>query len=421
MARYLVNPLLVLLFFLYPFVSLQLVYSDLNIPLADICAMGLGLIFLWYILGKVLLQQTVPRLCLKGIIAYSLFLLIAMVSISNSPAVSASLKYFLRHPLFYFVSYYIAAGSLFIWAGGKPSQLTQWHHLFCITLFIFALVSVSSSLYRIWRGDFWGILEIPFLTGNHKTIAITVAVSLPLLIGILKNIKGLLRLFYWITILFSVVGVILSVSKAAWLTVIIVFILWETKKSAKFRPFKIAVTLLSLLFLLGVGIGIYLISSAQPEVIRAGLSRSFLGVHALQLFAAHPFIGSGIGNFVLSLEAYTDLLLKLGYPGLIERDAHGLFFKVLSETGIAGVLTFCTFYLAIFRWLYNTYKLHQQAGNIFWENLLYGCLTGLVALFIINSFFGTDTYNARFWFPLMFIVAQGYLAERQGGTDAARN
>ncbi|MCX7919972.1 MAG: O-antigen ligase family protein [bacterium] len=420
MPQYLINPFLVLLFFLYPFVSLQLVYGDLNIPLSDIVALGLGFIFLWYILGKIFLQQTFSQLRIKGISAYLIFLLIALVSISNSLAADLSLKYFFRFPLFYFVTYYLAAGTLLIQVSKTKPTFLQWNHLFCISIFLVSLISIISSVYRIWLGNFWGIFEIPYLTGNHKTIAITLVVGLPLLIGMIKNIKGLPRLFYLITIVSCIVGIFLSASKAAWLTGLVVFILWGIKLFDRFNLVKSAVMIFALLILFGIGIVGYLMSSNQPEVIRAEVSRTVLGIHAIQLFASHPFIGSGIGNFAISLETYSEFLLKLGYPGLITRDAHGLVFKLLSETGLLGLSAFATFYFVNLYWLYQNYKNHKQTGNIFAENMLYGAISGLIALLVVNSFFGTDTYTPRFWFPLMFIIMQGAFAERQE-LDATRN
>jgi O-antigen ligase len=94
---------------------------------------------------------------------------------------------------------------------------------------------------------------------------------------------------------------------------------------------------------------------------------------------------------------------------MVELEAHGLVFKLLSETGIAGLVLYCSFFLTVFSGVYKVYQEQKKADNKFNENLLYGCMAALVALFLLNSFFGTDTYTPRLWFPLAFISSHIYI------------
>jgi putative inorganic carbon (hco3(-)) transporter len=404
------------IFLLYSFVSLQFVLGNLNIPITDIFAMMLGIIFIWLLLVKVFIRKEIPQFCFKGISIYSLFLLVTILSIHNSVSLGASIKSFFRQPVFYFIVYFVSIGSLFLWTGKDKRQLIKYYQLLCTSAFLIAISSIITSFYRIYIGKTWANFEIPYLAHSHKVLAITLGIIIPFLIGMRLNIKTRVRGFYTLTIVISIIAIILSFSKAAWLIVVFILFIWEMRGLKKFKPVKPIVITITIIAIIGVAFYLFTVLSSNQEVIKAELSRYFLAALAVKLFVAHPIIGSGIGSFVIAMQDYADILPKMGYSSLLDLDVHGLVFKLLSETGLAGLLTFLTFLSIIFIWIYRLYQIHRQRGNIFWEHLLFGCLTGLLALFLLNSFFGTDTYTPRLWFPLAFIVGQGYLAENQVGS-----
>ncbi|MFB3895734.1 MAG: O-antigen ligase family protein [bacterium] len=398
------------MFFLFPFVSMQVVYGNLNIPVVDICAMFLGVLFLGIFIGEVLFNHTIPELNLKGIVIYSVFLLVTILSIKNTVSVGTSIKFFFRQPVFYYLVYFISVGSLMIWIGNNQRQITRFYHLFCMAGFLISIFSIVTSMYRIYIGKIWGTIPLPYFAANHKVLAVTLTGIIPFLIGMRLNLKTRMRGFYTLTIMCSTLAIILSFSKTAWLTVVLIYLIWEMRGLRKFTILKPAVIILTIIGIIGVAFYLFTVLSSNPEVIRAELGRSFLAALAIKLFWAHPIIGSGIGSFVIAMQDYADILPKMGYRTLLDLEAHGLVFKLLAETGLAGLITFLAFFGILFNWIYRIYQTYHNHGNSYWENILFGLLTGLLSLFILNSFFGTDTYTPRLWFPLTFIIGQGCLA-----------
>lgn len=395
--------------------TLQLVYNDLNIPLTDVFAMLLGISFFLIFLGEFCLRLRLPELNVKGAWIFGLFLLSALFSITNSSSAGAALKYFFRHPFFQFIIYFIAAGSVIIWQG--RGRLLNLYHLLCASSLLIALTSITASFYRImFKGDIFGVTEIPYLTNNHKTLAITLVLNLPFLIIISGNLSRHKRLIYFITIALSSSAVILSFSKAAWLSLFVIFALFGFRHYRKLGLLKPIIALSVLILTALAGFYLFELLAASKDVTKAEASRFFLAWLAVQMFFEHPVAGAGIGTFTIELQRYAESLSTAGFPSLAELEAHGLVFKLLSETGAAGFIFYMAFYAAVFYAVYKAYLVQKIAGNGFAEGLLYGCMAALASLLLINSFFGTDTYSPRFWFPLAFISAHRLLLT---GTGAA--
>ncbi|MBI5787878.1 MAG: hypothetical protein HZA78_03360 [Candidatus Schekmanbacteria bacterium] len=398
-----------LIIFFYSLTSLQLMYGDINIPVSDFFAMILGLIFLFVVIGEYFLSNEFPRINTTGIASYSLFILTALISIKNASSVSECVKFLFRMPVFYYSVYFVAIGTFFIWFDKKT--LHKFYHFFCISSLLIALLSIITSIYRMSMGIFWGILEIPFITNNHKSLAVTLAGNISFLIAMSLNVKKHVRFFYYVSIVVCLIAIILSCSKAAWMTVVIILGLWGVPKLNRQIYLKPILVIFFILIIISTGAYIYLKLSLEKEVVSAEKHRYVLAWYAVQSFMNYPVLGNGIGSFTLGVKDLNDSLKKCGYHNFSELDAHGLVFKLLSETGCAGFLTFSLFYLSIVLSVYRNYKI-QKYRNPYWGRLFYGCFTTLVSIYFINSFFGTDTYNPRLWFPLAFISAHLYLTPK---------
>lgn len=413
---FLIRTLLYPVFFLYPFVAFQFVCSSVNIPFSDILAMWLGVFFAAVILGEVFLRARLPELNLRGAWIFALFLLIALLSIANSSYAGASVKYFFRHPFFYFAIYFTTIGSIIIWQGRK--RLSLLYHLLCASSLLIALISLSTSFYRtLVKGDVFGVTVIPYLTNNHKTLAITLALNLPFLIFMSGSLRKDWRLIYYSTIALSMLAIILSFSKAAWLSLALISGSFGLRHFKRFGILRPVVAITAVAAIATAGYFLFEFLSSSKEVVKGEESRYFLAWLALKMFQAHPLTGSGIGSFVIELKEYADALSAKGFPSLADLEAHGLVFKLLSETGLAGFIAFSLFFLYLFLSLRKIYVKKRDGNDAMGKQLIYGCLVALVTLYFINSFFGTDTYTPRMWFPLAFISANGYILAR-GSEDA---
>ncbi|MDD5626760.1 MAG: O-antigen ligase family protein [Patescibacteria group bacterium] len=96
-------------------------------------------------------------------------------------------------------------------------------------------------------------------------------------------------------------------------------------------------------------------------------NRAFLNQIALLAIAKHPFLGVGIGNFVLSISDFT----KADLPAWRYQPSHNLYLAMASETGLPSLLIFLTFlYLTITHAL-GQIRNDPEIGIIFWIFIAY--------------------------------------------------
>lgn len=397
--------LLSLLFFLYPFTTFQFVYGELNIPFSDILAMVLSVIFAFFALGQFFLRMNIPSISRKGIVFYGLFLLIALLSMRNAPIYSESLYYLVRKPVFYFLVYYIAIGSL-IGSLEKGALLKLYRAILWSSIFI-SLLSIGTFFYLLSKNNIWSFTEVPYLTDNNKTFAITLVTNLPFLISRASSLKGREKNNFKIAIALVALAIILSLSKTAWMMLALIFTFYNYGNLKRFGFLKVPVLFTSaVVFIIGSA-GVYYIIMTTKKVTGAEISRLFLALSALSFFFEHPFIGSGIGSFLTNMKEMRDKLPSKFLPAT-ELDAHGLVFKLLSETGLLGFLFFSIFFVAV---TLSIFKMYKHAEDSEFKKVLFGCLVATVTIYISNSFFGTDTYSPRLWFPLTFAAAHVLVAK----------
>ncbi len=80
-------------------------------------------------------------------------------------------------------------------------------------------------------------------------------------------------------------------------------------------------------------------------------------------FSEHPFIGSGLGSYKVSYDKYIgSVFAKMNRRKYVlnDKDANSLLFRLLSETGILGVLIFFGFLLKFYL------KRRDDPSNYFW-------------------------------------------------------
>lgn len=395
------------LFFLYPFTAFQLVYGEINIPFADIVAMGLGLVFVFAVFARIAVKKTFPRVLATGYVFYSLFLLVALISLRNSPGYSESLHYFFRKPFFYFVVYFLSVGTLLTWLIGK--KLSTFYDFIACSSVLIALIAIGAFLYRLATNNVFGAVGIPYLTNNDKTLSLSLIVNLPFMLAYVKTASGHRRLLFRGAIYLSLVAVFLSFSKTSWVMALIVFTLFKYGDLKKYPLTKIAFLFLMLASAAATGVLIYYMVTHNAKITNAEMSRTLLAVGATKIFLDHPFVGSGIGSFMLHMQDWKDLL-PVELRSATELDAHGLVFKLLSETGLAGFILFSAFYMTV---SLSVYRRSRTASDPVYRRLLFGCFVAVVVNYGSNFFLGTDTYSPRLWFPLAFSAAHVFITEKE--------
>ncbi|MEO8515906.1 MAG: hypothetical protein ABI426_04135 [Flavobacterium sp.] len=105
---------------------------------------------------------------------------------------------------------------------------------------------------------------------------------------------------------------------------------------------------------------------------------------AWQLFTQHPIMGVGLGKSKIMVSGE-------------EFSVHGTFFRLLSETGIVGCMSFMLLLVFIFSFVIRNMKRPNKKGSFFYQFLPF--LIGLV----ISSIYNVHFFGFEFWLLLATI------------------
>jgi len=245
---------------------------------------------------------------------------------------------------------------------------------------------------------------------EHGTYSAFLAMILPLSILLTMERRGRARLGYAFTTACIGIGVLLSFTRAAWLSIAIVvpvmLVLWRGK--GRFRNLILpAGAILTIVWLLA-GNGIvnrithHAVSVTDPENV-SNLERVNRWIAAIEMTKERPVLGVGYGAYAASYPRYRRKLIvtELAYRHM---GAHSEPLRVLSEMGCIGLLA------AI--WLLVTAAAAGiravRMGDPSRRLLAFGVLAGL-ATYVIHGFFNTylaiDKIAVPFWSGLGTLAA----------------
>ncbi|TAM36939.1 hypothetical protein EPN54_05470, partial [bacterium] len=195
----------------------------------------------------------------------------------------------------------------------------------------------------------------------------------------------------------SVVLIFLSLSRGAWIALIVSSVLIAVlfgRGSKRFIPLLLvfAVTFLfpifheRMLFTFKVG--------GDNDRFRIWLA-------AWKMIEEHPFLGMGVGTFMANFSEYL--------PGISISYAHNCYLQIWAETGFFSLASFLVFIVSL---VYLGVKKFIATRDL----LLLGLVCGTVG-FLVHSFFDTNLYSLRlailFWAWAGLILARMNIHETQ--------
>ncbi|MCF7907830.1 MAG: O-antigen ligase family protein [Candidatus Omnitrophica bacterium] len=235
-----------------------------------------------------------------------------------------------------------------------------------------------------------------FLHYNDFSSYLTVIFFLTL--GFFLDEKKIIRRLF-IFCLFSVllVNLLFTLSRGAWLALIVVsffsIIIFFSKRRIALSLFILAI-LAGTLFLIP-GFNGRLVSIFQ---VGGDAGRFFIWKTAMLMFKESPLLGRGPGLFMDYMNSYQYRGMSgLGFASPLY--AHNCYLQILAEMGIFGLLSFFWFLGELLK---KGYRRTRKSGDF----LLLGILLALVA-FLIHSFFDTQFYSLKlsilFWLLVSFL------------------
>lgn len=147
-------------------------------------------------------------------------------------------------------------------------------------------------------------------------------------------IAGRRKPVFWLALAGCVVALLLSFSRAGWLTAVagvglISFMGIMTKPLTSTRRI-VTVAGFILLLLVIVGAGIYIVGELSESSVTSAVSRLGMSQTAIKMWNDHPLLGIGAGN-------YLDLVLVYTPVTAMFVPVHNLYLETLAETGLIGI------------------------------------------------------------------------------------
>lgn len=390
---------------LYPFTTFKLYYGSLDVEYVDLVAL---LLF-----GVYCLQQGWKMITARYTFRpeefpywqwYAGFLLIAGLSVLNADAyhTGVSLKFVLRPLLFLYLMWIVLPLHYIKDKHTLRRMMGIMYGVGLVSAFVafvqFFLYEPTEGFRRMLPPNFFGY---HLMGQNHNLLAEFLVGVLPFGYYFFTQQKNVFYKNMMLLSLLFMAGVcFLTLSRSGWLGMAVAFAviaLVHYRKQIKQHAFKI-MTMGVALFALPLAVVLYLINTSAL-VQGSNMNRLNLIEVALALFREHPFVGSGVGTFVYQVEQIHFYIIQYGGP----LDAHSMFFKVLSEAGLFGVIFFFGFVAMILVRLIVTLKMTLREESVI---LLSVMLASVVGLLVFENF-GTSYFLAKMWLPVgLALVAE---------------
>ena len=405
-------PISLPLFEFYP--SLSFSFSIPTEPLL----FGILIIFIL----KLLMDKSFDRRILTHpvslLIYINLFWMLITSTTSTMPVVS--FKYFVAR-LWFLASFYFLATQLF----KNKNNIHKYFWFYIISLIIVIGYTINRHLaYGLFDQEAANFVCNPFFA-DHTSYGAVLAMLIPLLIGTLfLKISVLKKLIVWIVLSIYIVAIVLSFTRAAWVSLIaamFVFVIMIFK--IKFRlVFVVLTTITTLFFVYRTDIIIYLQSNHQDSSTNiakhiesisnissdaSNMERLNRWSSAYRMFKEKPFLGWGPGTYMFKYAPF-----QLSYEKTIistnagdKGNAHSEYLGPLAESGILGMLSILALVIYL---MYIGIRNYTNATNREIKILSLVITLGLFTYLIhgiMNDFLDMDKASALFWGYAAVLVA----------------
>ncbi len=349
-----------------------------NAPLADLGALGL--------LAAALVSRTArPWREWPGVWGYGAFALVALVSACTSFAPEDAVHAWARRIVLPFAACGVGVAA---WAH-EPLLRPRIRQLLVLWMGTTAVVSLGSSLVRVAGGNALWFAALDGLTPNHKTLAVSLAGGLPLVLfqrDGRRSVDGVLAI--------ALAAIALSLSKTAWISTALGLALFFPRGRPLARRPGRTVPVVVLAMVAALLAPVVLGSRAMLDAAR---SRHSLNKRAVAMVSDRPVFGQGPGtNVLVEQVTFPDYRVN----GV---DAHGVVQKVMSETGLLGLGAYGWFWLGTTGLLVRRWR----AAGAPYSGASWGALATTATL-TSNLLLSTETFACTHWVP--FGVAVGLSA-----------
>lgn len=406
-------------------------FTPLSINLEEMKLGGVGMalptepllfgILILFIL-KLLSGKSIDKRIFTHPISYVIYAYLAwmMLTCITSELPVVSLKFLITR-LWFIVSFYFIATHLF----KDERNIRRYFLLFLFPLFLVVIYTVvRHSMYGFDKDSSHWVMEPIFK--DHTSYGAVLAMYFPVLIGLLlrKHMNLLLRVMLSIGLVVLTVGLILSYTRAAWLSIAAVTgILGILLLGIKLRTAIFSMALIGgFVFLSWDDLQVSLSRNKQDSSDKleehvtsmsnvssdaSNLERLNRWNSAMEMFKERPLVGWGPGTYQFVYAPFqrakdlTIISTKQGDGG----NAHSEYLGPLCEQGVLGTLLFLALLLTVsnlaFRLFYTTKERELKI-------LIASTYLGLMTYYIhgvLNNYLDTDKASVPFWGFTAILVA----------------
>ena len=331
---------------------------------------------------------------------------------SSLPLVSFK---FLISRLWFVIPFYFIASQMF--TKKKNIRRFTWSYIpLMLVVIVYAIIHLAQ--FGLFNQQAAHLSAHPFFN-DHTSYGCLLAMILPFTIGFALTPKYSfpLRVLCWILVAINSFALLLSYSRAAWISVVIAgivfIILWLR---IKFRT----------ILLLGLSIGCLLLinreslfqqleknhqdsskdltkhiqSMSNISTDQSNIERLNRWESAFRMFRERPFWGWGPGTYMFQYApfqmSYEKSLISTNEGNM--GNAHSEYIGPLSESGVFGSLSFILIELVT---LYTAIRMYTRSkGHYTTRILIFSATLGLITYYThgtLNNFLDTDKASVLFW------------------------
>lgn len=352
-------------------------------------------------------------------IYFSLIWILITSFTSTMPVVS--LKFFLAR-IWFIVGFYLLTAKLF--ESTKNMEKYVWLYTLPLVIVIFYTVTrlYGHGLFNKQAAHF---VVRPFYN-DHTSYGAVIAMYLPFLFGFsFTNIyTPKTRIFVRIILIILIAGLILSYTRAAWVSMLAAFGVWVIMRlKIRFVPlFTTFVVLIALVLAFqtqllmylerndtesSANLGEHISSISNISSDASNLERINRWSSALRMFEDKPVFGFGPGTYMFKYAPYQLNANRtiISTNSADRGNAHSEYLGPLAESGFMGLITFL---IIIIITTYTAIHAYSRTNDKRLKTLLMGALLGLITYYIhgiMNNFLDTDKLSVPFWGFTAIIVA----------------
>ncbi len=377
-------------------------------------------------------QGSLDRKVLNHPVTYAILINVSWILVSaiTSSMPLVSFKYLLAR-IWFLATFYFLAIQVF----RKVANIRTFIWCYSLPLMLVVGFAIYKHLgYGLYDKQAAHVVMNPFFRDHTSYGAILAMVFFALGSIVYRNASNLLvRFFYWLGFGFISLGLLLSYTRAAWLSVFLAFgVLLVTRLGIKFKYLALAgLVVLAIFFSQRLEIQHRLESNRQDssadltEHVKSmsnvttddsNLERLNRWTAALRMFHERPVVGWGPGTYMFQYAPFQlssrKTLISTDFGDL--GNAHSEYIGPLCESGVPGLLTFL---FVIIMALVTGFRVYHRLNDTRIRQIVLGCILAFITYLIhgfLNNFLDTDKASALFWgFIAIFVSLEVYYLPEQ--------